>query len=41
MRLKGDIEGVGGEDKRPKNYESKIGISPNMAAQVEFRRRKV
>ena len=40
FRLKGDWEGVGGEDKRPKNWEVDMGIVPDVGAELEFRRRK-
>ena len=39
FRLKGDVEGVGGEEKRPKSRESELTITPNMGAEIEFRRR--
>ena len=41
FRLKGDLEMKGGEDKRPKSYENEFGITPNMAAEIEFKRRKL
>lgn len=41
FRFKGDLEGKGGEEKRPKNTEFQLGVSPNVKAEVEFRRRKV
>ena len=41
FRLKGDAEMDGGEDKRPKNYLNEMEIMPNMAAEVEFRRRRL
>ena len=39
FRLKGDVEGVGGEAKRPRSKESELTITPNTAAEIEFRRR--
>jgi len=41
FRLKGDILGLGGEEKRPKNYENHMSIAPNATAEVEFKRRKL
>ena len=40
FRLKGDVERKGGEDKRPKNHFNEHGVTPNMFAEVDFRRRK-
>lgn len=40
FRLKGDVEGKGGEDKRPKGFQFQLGYSPNTKAEIEFRRRK-
>jgi cytochrome P450 len=39
IRLKGDVEGMGGEDKRPKNVNVQMSVSPNFGAEMEFRRR--
>ena len=41
FRFKGDVEMKGGVDKRPKSYFSELGITPNMVAEIEFKRRKV
>lgn len=41
FRLKGDVEGKGGEENRPANYEYRFGVSPNTEAEVEFGRRKM
>lgn len=38
VRLKGDIEGKGGE--RPANMMSEFTVVPNMKAELEFRRVK-
>lgn len=40
FRIKGDTLGEGGVERRPRNHENELGITPNMAAQVEFKRRK-
>ncbi|KAF4633486.1 hypothetical protein G7Y89_g4629 [Cudoniella acicularis] len=40
IRLKGDTEGKGGEDKRPENIVQEFSVMPNMVAEIEFRRRK-
>jgi cytochrome P450 len=40
FRLKSDMEMKGGEDKRPKSYTRELGIMPNMAAEIEFKRRQ-
>ena len=40
FRLKGDEALVGGEEKRPRSHEMELGITPNMAASVEFKRRR-
>lgn len=39
FRLEGDLSGVGGEGKRPKNHESQLSIAPNTVAEIEFRKR--
>jgi cytochrome P450 len=41
VRLKGDVEGRGGIVKRPKNRQFKMALSPDVMAELEFRRRKV
>jgi cytochrome P450 len=41
FRFKDDVERKGGEDKRPKSSFSELGIMPNKAAEIEFKRRKV
>jgi cytochrome P450 len=41
FRLKGDVLGLGGEDKRPENVEYKMTVAPNQTAEIEFRRRKL
>ncbi|RDL34360.1 uncharacterized protein BP5553_07488 [Venustampulla echinocandica] len=40
IRLKGDVEGKGGEDKRPENYYNEATVAPNPLAEIEIRRRK-
>jgi gliotoxin biosynthesis cytochrome P450 monooxygenase len=40
FRLKGDVERKGGEDKRPKSHFHELGVTPNMFAEVDFRKRK-
>ncbi|KAF4627737.1 hypothetical protein G7Y89_g10414 [Cudoniella acicularis] len=39
FRLKGDVELKGGADKRPKNFFTEAGVSPNPFAEIEFKRR--
>lgn len=41
FRLKGDVLGLGGEEKRPKNYHIQMSIAPDPMAEIEFRRRNV
>jgi cytochrome P450 len=41
FRLKGDVNGVGGEDKRPQNLVGDLSINPDPRAEIEVRRRKV
>jgi hypothetical protein len=40
IRLKGDVDGHGGVDKRPESRQFEMAYSPNESAQVEFRRRR-
>ncbi|TVY92981.1 Cytochrome P450 monooygenase [Lachnellula willkommii] len=40
FRLKGDVERKGGEDKRPKNDLHELGMTPNMFAELDFKRRE-
>jgi hypothetical protein len=40
FRLKGDVDMVGGEEKRPESYELDLGVTPNVTAEIEFRRRE-
>jgi cytochrome P450 len=40
IRLKGDVDLVGGVDKRPPSNEIDLVITPNPFAQIEFRRKK-
>lgn len=40
MRLKGDVCGIGGLDKRPESRHVRMAISPNESAEIEFRRRR-
>jgi cytochrome P450 len=40
IRLKGDVKGVGGVEKRPESRQFGMGCSPNESAEIEFRRRK-
>lgn len=40
FRLQGDVERKGGEDKRPKNHIDELGITPNMFAKLDFKRRE-
>ncbi|KAI9771907.1 MAG: hypothetical protein M1840_001677 [Geoglossum simile] len=40
FRLKGDVEGVGGEDKRPRNLSAELAVLPDPRAEIEVRRRK-
>ncbi len=39
IRLAGDVEGKGGQDKRPPNIKTKMGLMPNPRAVIEMRRR--
>jgi gliotoxin biosynthesis cytochrome P450 monooxygenase len=41
FRLKGDVEGVGGVDKRPRRLYGELSILPDPRAEIEVRRRKV
>ena len=41
FRLKGDVNGVGGEDKRPQNLVGNLSVNPDPRAEIEVRRRKV
>jgi hypothetical protein len=41
FRLKGDVNGVGGEDKRPQNLAGDLSVTPDPRAEIEIRRRKV
>jgi hypothetical protein len=40
MRLKGDVNRLGGIDKRPENRHWGMSILPNELAEIEFRRRR-
>lgn len=40
FRLKGDIEGTGGKEKRPENWIMGMSCVPNQCAEIEFRRRR-
>jgi cytochrome P450 len=40
IRLKGDVERKGGEDKRPKSHIQEFSVVPNMFAEIDFKRRK-
>jgi hypothetical protein len=40
VRLKGDVEGRGGADKRPKNRQFQMTVSPDVMAELEFKKRK-
>lgn len=40
FRLKGDVEEKGGEEKRPESWVRDFSVTPNMVAEIEFRRRK-
>ena len=40
MRFKGDVQRLGGVDKRPENKYFGMSILPNESAQIEFRRRR-
>ena len=40
FRLKGDVELVGGEDRRPESIIHELAVTPNISAEIEFRRRK-
>jgi hypothetical protein len=40
FRLKGDVEEKGGEEKRPESLVRDFSVTPNMVAEIEFRRRK-
>ena len=39
LRLKGDVEGTGGEEKRPKNILQRLIITADPTGLIEFRRR--
>lgn len=41
LRLKDDVEGRGGTDKRPKSRVFEMAIFPDATAELEFKRRKV
>ena|SRR5579862_5455205 len=41
FRLKGDVEGVGGVDKRPRHVYGELSILANPMAEIEVRRKKV
>jgi gliotoxin biosynthesis cytochrome P450 monooxygenase len=41
FRLKGDVNCVGGEDKRPQNLAGDLSVHPDPRAEIEVRRRKV
>jgi hypothetical protein len=36
-----DVEGRGGEEKRPENWISDLAVTPNALAEIEFSRRRV
>ena len=40
FRLKGDLEGEGGEDKRPKSWIMDLAVTPNTFAEIEFKKRQ-
>jgi hypothetical protein len=40
MRLKGDVNRLGGIDKRPENRHWGMSILPNELAEIELRRRR-
>jgi cytochrome P450 len=40
FRLKWDFEGKGGEEIRPRSVERELGITPNLKAEIEFKRRR-
>ena len=40
VRLKGDVDGRGGVDKRPQDLQFEYLYSPNPTAELEFRRRR-
>ena len=41
FRLKGDVECVGGADKRPPSMWKDLRCTPNMEAEIEFKKRRV
>ncbi|TVY46813.1 Cytochrome P450 monooygenase [Lachnellula occidentalis] len=40
FRLKGDVERKGGEENRPKNGIQQLSVTPNMFAELDFKRRE-
>jgi cytochrome P450 len=40
IRLKGDVERKGSEDKRPKSHVHEFTVVPDMFAEIDFKRRK-
>ena len=40
FRLKGDVEGRGGVEMRPRSVEDKGSVTPDMWAEIEFRERE-
>lgn len=40
IRLKGDVNGVGGVDLRPESRQFGMSYSPNESAEIEVRRRR-
>jgi cytochrome P450 len=40
IRLKGDVAGIGGVDKRPASRMFEMAVMPNESAEIEIRRRR-